>query len=463
MKQNRSLRIKILHQLGPTRMLALSFFALILVATILLCMPFVTDAPSQLSFLDNLFIATSVTTVTGIFPVVLSEHYNMIGHTIILILVQVGGLGVMSFIAFAMTVMKRRLYQSEKKMLQDSLSKEDLQDVPKFLKDIVKYTFFFEGLGAILFLFKFIPEYGLFQGIYNSIFLSVSAFCNAGIDNFSLNSLRMYVTDPLINFTVCALVVTGGLGFVVWFDLRKQMGYWMKSHESLKRFIYSLSLHTKIVLIMTTGLIIIGSMLFLLVENHHVLLSYNFLDKLQISIMQSITARTAGFSTIAVKELTDTGLMLMSLLMLIGGSPGGTAGGIKTTALVMLFLGIKAELTSEERMILFKRTIHFSAFQRAFVITLVYIVSLILALFILSMTESFSFMVLVFEAISAITTAGMSMGVTLHFSDLGKIVILILMFIGRVGPITIALSLFRSKIKHKSSEIIYPQSDVLIG
>lgn len=462
---NLTLREKLMRKLGPTRLLALSFLLLIFLGAILLGLPFTNKTGQALNFLDSLFIATSATCVTGLVPTALFSQYNIWGHTVILLLIQIGGLGVMSLIAFALTMMKQRLHHSEKKMIQDALNKDDLQDVPRFLRNIIQYTFIFEGLGAALLALRFVPLYGLKQGLYNAVFLSVSAFCNAGMDNFSLVSLADFAADPLVNGVVAVLIVTGGLGFAVWFDLRKRLPEWFRRKQPLRRVVISLTVHSKIVLLMTGGLLVSGMLLVLFVEfnNPATLGAMNFFEKLQAAFFQSVTLRTAGFSTLDFSGLSDTSLFFMLIYMLIGGSPGGTAGGIKTTAVVMMFLIIRAQLANNDKVTLFKRTIPNSTFHRAFVITITYILILFVSIFILSITESVGFLPLVFEAVSAIATVGLSAGVTPLLSDIGKMIIIILMFVGRVGPITIVLSMVKFKRLHKPSEVLYPQGDILIG
>ncbi len=460
-----SLREKAMRRIGATRLLALSFLFVILLGAFLLWLPFTDRSGTHLSFLDSLFIATSATCVTGLVPVALSEQYNILGHTVILVLIQIGGLGVMSLIAFALTLLKRRLYHAEKKMIQDALNKDDLQDVPHFLMNIVQYTFFFEGMGTLLLAIRFVPQFGWFQGLYNALFLSISAFCNAGMDTISPISLADYVADPLVNWVVMALIVTGGLGFAVWFDLRKRLAEGLKKKQPIRRIFYALTIHSKVVLVMTFGLIISGAVLTLLVEwgNPTTLGPLSFVNKIQASFFQSVTLRTAGFSTLDFSRLKETSLFFMCFYMLIGGSPGGTAGGIKTTAVVMMFLMIRAQLANNDKITLYRRTIPDGTFHRAFVVTITYVLVLICAVFVLTITENIDFLDLVFEAISAIATVGLSAGVTPLLSDGGKLIIILLMFIGRVGPITIVLSMVKFKSMHKPSEIMYPQSDILIG
>lgn len=464
MAQKINFRSRVMRKIGSTRLLALSFLFVIILGTVLLLLP-VCSNNSPLGFIDTLFIATSATCVTGLVPVSLFEQYNIIGHTVILLLIQIGGLGLMSLIAFAMIILKHRLHYSEKKMIQDALNKQDLQDVPRFLKSIVQYSFFFEMIGALLIMVRFVPRFGILQGIYNSVFLSVSAFCNAGMDNFSHFSLNEYVTDPYLNLIVAALIIVGGLGFTVWFDLSLQTKNSIRKKYNCKKWFSSLSIHTKIVLLMTVGLLASGTALFYLVEssNSLVLGNMSIPEKILVSFFQSVTLRTAGFSTVDFSLLRESSLFMMLGFMLIGGSPGGTAGGIKTTAVVMMFLIIRSQLAGNEDMTIFKRSISKESFHRAFVIAITYISILTVAIFLLSLTENATVLSLCFEAVSAIATVGLSAGLTASLSGFGKVIIILLMFIGRVGPITIVMAMTRFKALHKPSEVRYPKTDILIG
>ncbi len=459
-----SLRVKLMRKIGATRMITLSFIFVILLGAILLTLPFSNNL-DPLSFLDNLFISTSATCVTGLVPANIMEQYNYFGYSILLVLIQIGGLGVMSLIAFVITVTKHKLYHSEKRMLQNALNKDSLQDIPKFLRSIIIYTFVFETIGALLIMTKFIPIFGISKGIYNSIFLSVSAFCNAGIDNFSLFSLAEYSSDVLINATVASLIIIGGLGFAVWFDLRKRFIERLNGKYSLKKMFSLLNLHSKVVLITTLCLIVSGTVLMLITEsfNSETLGSMSTFDKIQAAIFQSITLRTAGFSTIDIGLLQDTTLMFMCLYMFIGGSPGGTAGGIKTTAFVMMVMFVRSQLVGNDKLTAFKRTIPMQVFHKAFMVGLLYVILIFVSLFLLTISEDIAFLPLLFEVVSAIGTVGLSASVTPLLSDFGKIVIMILMFAGRVGPITIILSMVKKKSKNKSHEVEYPTSEILIG
>lgn len=464
MNKKMSIRQKIFKKFGAMSLIALSFVIVILTGTILLSLPLTNKVAPQ-SLLDNLFVATSATCVTGLVPFVVLEQYNFFGQVVLLVMMQIGGLGLMTLLASVLSVMKQKLFFAEKKMIQDSLSKGDLQDIPKFIRSIIKYTAFFEGIGFILICFRFIPEFGWGEGIFKSLFLSVSAFCNAGIDNLGAVSLANYATDPLINFTVMGLIITGGLGFVVWFELRRSLPAMFKKKIPLKKMLKSLSVHTRFVLIITAGLLAAGTVFVLLLEfsNPLTLGVMTWPQKMMASLFQSTTYRTAGFSTINFANLNSSTKFISLIFMLIGGSPGGTAGGLKTTTFVMLFIFALSVLRENQRINVFKREIPRISFMKAYAVFLTMLTAIFTAIFILTITETIPFLDIVFEVFSAIATVGLSTGVTPMLSIIGKTVIIILMFMGRVGPITILISVFKVKGRQKASEVSYPHGELLIG
>ncbi len=464
MKKKMSIRQKLFKKLGAMPMIALSFVLVIVIGTILLSMPF-TNVGSPKPLLDNLFVATSATCVTGLVPFVVVEQYNFWGQLVLIALMQIGGLGLMTLLGLILSLMKYKLFFAEKKMIQDVLSKGDLQDIPKFIKSIVKYTFIFEFTGFVLIATRFVPQFGWSQGIFKSIFLSISAFCNAGIDNLGATSLAAYASDPLINFVVGTLIITGGLGFIVWFELRTHAETLFRRKIKLKKAMKVLTVHTKFVLVVTLSLLLSGTVLIFLLEynNPETLGQLPLGQKLMVSTFQSITLRTAGFSTLDIGLLNPATQFLFTIYMFIGGSPGGTAGGVKTTTFVMLFIFAWSIITNSPRINIFKKEIPKLNFMKAYVVVLMFFSVMFIAILILSITESLPFLSIVFETVSATGTVGLSTGITPLLSGIGKTVIIVLMFIGRVGPITILLSLFRIKSKNKSSEISYPHGEILIG
>lgn len=462
---NKTLKDKILQSFGPMRLIAFSFLLVICIGTILLMLPISNRLPIP-NFIDSLFVATSATCVTGLLPFVALEQYTLFGQIVLIVLMQIGGLGLMTILFLILTLIKKqRLMHKEKQLMANALNKENLIDIPTFIKRICLYTFVFEFLGILLISIRFIPLYGIGEGLFKALFLSVSAFCNAGIDNLSSSSLGIFKTDILINFTVMFLIITGGLGFAVWFDLKDKLIIGKKHNFSFSRIISKLSVHTKLVITATITLILVGTLLILALEfnNPDTLGSLNGFDKIMASLFQSVTLRTAGFSTLNMGLLLDPTKFIMLIFMLIGGSPGGTAGGIKTTTFMLLLLYIFVELKNEQKITIFNRQIPKEIFSRAYLITAFYFLTLILAIIVLSITESLPFLDIVYEAFSAIATVGLSTGITGLLSVMGKIVIIILMFIGRVGPITIVFSFFILKQKRVISGVEYPKGEILIG
>ncbi len=462
--KNNSFRDKLSSRLNPTKLIVLSFVLVIMSGAILLCMPISNVNGQSLSFLDNLFVSTSATCVTGLMPFVLMDQYTIFGQVVILFLMQIGGLGLMSIVALILILLKQKLCMKEKKVLLDAINKSNHIDLQHFLKSIFIYTLIFESIGFILLATKFIPLYG-FDGIFKSLFVAVSAFCNAGLDNLTSNSLIPFADDVLVNLTVSALIITGGLGFAVWFDLKGSTRKITKLKQPLSKVIHHLTLHTRIVVITTLVLLASGTVLFMAIEysNPMTIGNMSFGDKLMTSFFQSTTLRTAGFSTVDIGATRPATQFIMLFYMLIGGSPGGTAGGIKTTTFIILVFGIIHQLKNKEHLTIFKRTLSDSAFKKAFMIVVFYSLSLIVGITILLITEDLDFMALTFEAFSAIATVGLSTGITPLLSSVGKLVIITLMFVGRVGPMTVVFAVMRTHINKKASEIEYPSSDVLIG
>ena len=461
----RSRRIQFIRKLGTTRLVVLSFIFVVFSGACLLALPW-SNLQSGVRFIDHLFVATSATCVTGLVPYAIVDHYTLFGQCVIIWLMQVGGLGLMTLIVFVMTVLKERLFQGEKKLMHDSLNTRSLRDIPKYVHRIFKYTFIFEGCGALLLMIDFIPRFGVPQGIFNSIFTAVSAFCNAGLDNFAPTSLTGFVTHPLINIVIAMLIIMGGLGFSVWFDLFDHFfACARQGFRGIKQMIRKLSIHTKIVILATAFLIFGGTILFYIIEfnNPATLGPLNPFEKIYPAFFTSVTLRTAGFSTIDMASTTPLSQLLMCLWMLIGGSPGGTAGGIKTTSAVVLILTMIGLMHDEDADVnLFRRRISRKTFLHAFMILAYYVLFLFVGVAIMLVSEpGLSLMEIIYECVSAIATVGLSLNVSPGLSDVGKIVIICLMLFGRCGPITIMCSMFTTS--GKKTDRHFPQADVLIG
>ncbi|MFQ8706352.1 MAG: TrkH family potassium uptake protein [Thomasclavelia sp.] len=455
------------HTMRPTRQIAFSFFAVILIGSILLSLPICNNgAPTN--YLNNLFIATSATCVTGLVPVVTSEQFNLLGQLVIIILIQIGGLGFLTFLNLLLVMIKKKISLTNKIVLQEALNQPSLNAIPKFLKNVIKYTFIVEGIGAILLSFVFIPEYGILKGIYYSVFHAISAFCNAGFDVLGSNSLIGYQTNIIITLVIPGLIIMGGLGFIVWFDIAQAV---KKEFNKPSKFNWlhlfkSFSLHTKIVLIVTFILLFMGTILFYLCEfyNPDTLGKLNLFDQLQVSFFQSTTLRTAGFASVDIASLYPYTKFMMCIFMFIGGSPAGTAGGIKTVTFAISILMVYNIYHGRKEVAVFARRIPKRLIIRSFAIITIGISLALTSIFILSISEDAPFIDIIFEAISAFGTVGLSASLTPSLTAIGKIIIMILMFVGRIGPITMIISFARkSYINAGKKEVRYTDGNILLG
>lgn len=445
---------KLFSKYTVSQILIVSFVTVIIAGTVLLVLPISSD--ENVTLLEALFTATSATCVTGLMTVSALDDFNIIGQLIILILIQVGGLGLMTFVTLSISVFSNKLGLKEKIFVRESLNKLDYSDVRSYLHMIFKYTFIIELLGFLILLTQTYD--GSFFSIFQTLFLSVSAFCNAGIDIFGSTSLMAYDTNLVVNLTVCALIILGGLGFVVIFDIAYNLKFFYRLRKSFKE---SLSIHSRLVINLTIALIVSGSFFILLFEFNNILAPYSFLEKLEVSFFNSVTLRTAGFSTVDYSMLNTPTKIIMIIYMLIGASPGGTGGGMKTTTFFLLLYSVYVQYKSEENMHIYSHHIHKTNFIKATSIFFLYLFCIVGGIIVLSSIEDIACMDLLFEAVSAIGTVGLSTGITSSLGSFSKLIIISLMFIGRLGPITIALS-FGKGVKNKSS-IKYPKTEIIVG
>lgn len=449
------------RHISPTRAIGFSFFMVMIIGSILLSLPICHT--KDIPYLDHLFTATSATCVTGLVSVVVKDEYTIFGQIVIIILIQIGGLGFLTLMSMFLVKFKKRLSYKNKLIMQEALNQNSVKEIGVFIQRVIRYTVFFELLGAVLLSFEFIPHYGFIKGLYYSVFHSISAFCNAGFDILGSNSLINYQTSFLMNFTISSLIIAGGLGFVVWIELKDKIYSLFQRKINMKKLILSLSVHTKIVLSMTVMLLLSGTILFLLLEYHNSLEGFSLLDKLQISYFQSVTLRTAGFASVNMASLKDATKLFMSIFMFIGGSPAGTAGGVKTVTVALVLLSCYALAQGKDEVSAFKRTISSVVVKRALMISFISLSMTLIALIILSISESQPFINLLFEVYSAFATVGLTAGLTPLLSNIGKIVIITLMYIGRIGPLTMVLIFVKKHNQLKGKEIEYPKADVLIG
>ncbi len=458
------LRKKLRNSLSPAQQIALSFASVILTGAFLLNLP-ISNRIEGATFIDHLFTSTSAVCVTGLSTIVVAEQYTTFGHWVIIALMQVGGLGLMTLIAVFVIFLSGKLSISNRLALNEAVNFFNLNDFHHFIKNILKYTIIFESIGFLLYTTRFVPQFGWSSGLFISLFTAVSAFVNAGLDIIGPVSLQAYAHDPIVNFTTMYLIVVGGLGFGVWFDLSQGSKSLIRKSHPLQYVVKHLKVHTKIVITTTLALIFGGALLILLIEfnNPNTIQSFSFFDKIMASLFQSVTTRTAGFATLNMASMKAATLLIMMLLMFIGGSPGGTAGGIKTTTFAILVLMIVSELRNKKEIIVFNRKIEREQFRKAFVIAFILLMTVTTGIILLLMTEPFDLLSIAFESISAIATVGLSMGITSSLSYIGKVIIISLMYLGRIGPLTLMLSIGRKQSSKKGQDISYPSADILIG
>ena len=440
--------------LTTTQIIMLSFLAVIFLGSLLLSLPISSADGEAVPYLDALFTATTATCVTGLVTLTTASTWSVFGQAVILVLIQVGGLGVVTIMSALMILLQKRMGIGDRLLLQDAFNLNSLSGIVRFVKRVILGTALVEGIGALLYMTVFVPEFGL-RGIWISLFTSISAFCNAGMDIIADNSLCSYATNPIINLVTCALIVLGGIGYIVWWDV---MGL-RKGSAGMRR----LSLHSKIAISTTLLLIFGGGLLILLFEYHNprTIAELSLFDKLQVSLFQSVTTRTAGFATVPQQDLTNASSILCLLLMFIGGSPVGTAGGIKTVTIAVLFASALSAVRNRQEVTLFQRNISKQAVSKAVAVTTMSFVILFTSTLLLSAVSPGEPLDILFETVSATATVGLSRDLTPYLNAYGKIIIIGTMYLGRVGPISLALALNSGK---KQQNIIKnPTEEISVG
>jgi len=444
--------------LSPARRIFFSFALVILVGSLLLSLPLVQLASSKATYMDHLFTTVSMVCVTGLFTQSVASTYNGWGQLICMLLIQIGGLGILTFIGLFFIEKRRKLGYKNRQTLRDSFSFSNNKSLSRFVRSIFITTFIIEGLGALLLMIRFIPRFGWGHGIFNSIFVSISAFCNAGFDNFGGDSMMSFQTDWLVNLTLSALIITGGLGFMVWFDLATKA----KNQSGRK----TLRFHTKVVLWLTAAILIFGTLTSLLTEfnNPATIGSLPFGDKVLVSFFQTVSMRTAGFASLDYTRAHPVTLFVYILQMFLGGAPGGTAGGMKITTFLVLLLLARKELLGLPHTNLGKRTISPELVQRSFGAAVIFQLTFLLGLFGIGLVTPTGqrFIYLAFEVASALGTVGVSANVTSTLNGAGLSIIMALMFIGRIGPLTLMVSLNQYQAK-KADTLQYVKADLIVG
>lgn len=457
--------LKRLRRLPPAAKIVISFAIVIFIGSLLLTLPISNLESSETTYFDNLFTAVSMVCVTGLFTLPVATSFTVFGQIVCIVLMQIGGIGLMTILATFIMRIGRKMRFSDTIAVKEALNRDELGDFKTYLASIIKYTAIIEGTGMLLLALRFVPEFGFASGLFVSLFLAVSAFCNAGFDNLGAYSLQEYVHDPLINLVITTLIILGGIGFSVWFDVTHNVQSIIKNKckSGWKRSYRMLKIHTRLAINMTLGLIVIGTLVFLVVEwnNPNSIGNFTFGEKVLASFFQTVTMRTAGFATLDYELIKPFSLFFFIGTMFIGGSPGGAAGGIKTTTFALVALLVISEIKGQKYVNYSHHTIPLEIIRRAIVIVATFSLFLIAGVSVLMLVEDQPFLYLLFEAVSALATVGVSVNLTPELSHISQVVLMILMFIGRIGPITILLSLSRKSKKTKDQ--LYAKTTILIG
>ena len=445
--------------LSTTQMILLSFLVVVLLGSILLALPISSANGIAVPYIDALFTATTSTCVTGLVTLPTFSTWSLFGQIVILFLIQIGGLGIITIVSGIMILLHKKFGIEDRLLIQDSFNLNTMSGLSKFIKNVLLGTLIIEFIGALWYMFVFVPEFGL-NGIWISIFTSVSAFCNAGIDIIGDNSLCNYATNPIVNITTSFLIVLGGLGYIVWWDVIRVFGNRTSKNKHIFRH---LTLHSKIAIVATGMLIVAGGLLFFIFEksNPSTIATMSVLDKLQVSFFQSITTRTAGFASISQESLTSASSFTSLILMSIGGSPVGTAGGMKTVTLVVLICSAFATIRNKKDVALFGRSISQFSIRKAIAVYVMFMAICISSTLLLMYTQNGSMLDVIYETVSATATVGLSRGFTSRLDIFGKLVIIITMYLGRVGPISLAVALGS---KNESQNVVSePMEEISIG
>lgn len=441
-------------RLAPVQILALGFVVVIVIGAILLSLPIASQDGNSTPFLDSLFTSTSAVCVTGLAVVDTGTHWTYFGKTVIMILIEIGGLGFMSFATLIALLVKRKITLKQRLVMQEALNTFNIQGLVKLAKYILIFTFSIEGAGALLLSTQFIPKFGVAKGIYYSIFHAISAFCNAGFDLFgNFSSLTGFADNSVVILVISGLVIIGGLGFYVWQEIYNYKG------------IKKLSVHTKLVLTTSVILLVAGSIFMFLFEKNNpaTIGNMSLKNKLLSSFFASVTPRTAGFNSISTTDMTAAGNFLTIMYMFIGGSPGSTAGGIKTTTIGLLIMTVVSVIKGKQDTEIYKRRISKQTVYRALSVVMISFSVVVIVTITLSITQvKVPFEYYLYEATSAFGTVGLTLGLTGKLTAVGKVIILITMYIGRVGPLTIAMALARKRRLNPNS-VRYPEGKILVG
>ena len=449
--------------ISSAQIIPLGFLALILLGAFLLLLPISTAKGFHTDLLTALFTSTTSTCVTGLVVVDTFNHWSRFGKIVILILIQLGGLGVIAVSSTVMLLLHMKLSLSKRLLIMDAFNLNSLNGLVKFLTKVVKGTLLIELFGAILYSIRFIPRFGLGYGIWISVFTSVSAFCNAGIDVIGPDSLISFNSDPLVLAVTSFLIIMGGLGYVVWFDMLAVARKTNVGKGGLKYFFKRLNEHTKLVLSITLFLLVSGTIFVYLLEceNPSTIGNMSFGDQIMNCFFQSVSFRTAGFASIPQQGLKDSTALMGCFYMFIGGSPVGTAGGVKTVTVFMVLLNAVAFIRNRDENVIFNRNVPDRIVDKAVAIVTVSFMITFVFTTLLMTTGNISLTDAIYEVTSATATVGLSRGLTPNLTEFGKIIIIICMYLGRIGPISMAI--FFSARKPSKNDIGYADGKYLVG
>lgn len=450
--------INYLNSMDPAKVMVIGFASVVLLGALLLNLPIATKSGESIGLLDALFTATSAVCVTGLIVVDTATYWSIFGQVVIITLIQIGGLGFMTIATMFALLTKKKINLRERLLIQESLNQKDLSGMVRLTRYVILITFLIEGIGAILLSFTFIPQFGLGRGVWYSIFHAISAFCNAGFDLMGsvsgpFTSLTSYVDNFMIVMTISALIILGGIGFPVMLDV-------IRTKKASR-----LNMHSKVVIFTTAILIGIGSIFIFVVEfnNPKTLGTLSLPGKLLAAFFQSVTTRTAGFNTIDLTLIKESSLFIMMILMFIGASPASTGGGIKTTTLASLVITVRSFISGKGDIEVYERRISGATITKAIGIFFIATALVVFGTLALSLTdEGFTLVECGFEIVSAIATVGLSIGGSPSLTTMGKVVVMIAMFIGRVGSLTIFVALL-SKGARKKPPVRYPEGKIIVG
>jgi trk system potassium uptake protein TrkH len=445
--------------LSTTQIILISFLLAILVGSLLLSLPISSANGQSVAYLDALFTATTATCVTGLVTLPVASTWSVFGQVVILLLIQIGGLGIITIMSGIMLLINRKMGIGDRLLIQDAFNLNTMAGLAKFVKNVLLGTLIVEGVGAILYMTVFLPEFGA-RGVWISVFTSVSAFCNAGIDVIGDSSLCNYATNPVVSLVTCGLIILGGLGYIVWWDVLRVIR--TRSAKNRKIFRH-LTLHSKIAIAATLSLVLVGSALIFALEysNPKTIGNMPLLDKITVSLFQSVTTRTAGFASVPQENLTNASALVSLALMIIGGSPVGTAGGIKTVTVAVLICSAFATVVNKRGAAVFGRRISVASIKKAVAVTVCFVTICFASTLLLAASCDAPFLDVIYETVSATATVGLSRNLTSTLNEAGKVIIILTMYFGRVGPISLAVALGS---KNESQNLISePIEDIIVG